>query len=90
MKCSICGSENVKIKREKQGEIKGTKRKSKSIYSNHNAIWWLCIGWLILICDISTLGLFHLLSFRNEGNTSLWHTVAICQKCGNTWETSAK
>jgi len=91
MKCPICGCEDVKIKREKIGEIQGGgSRKKKGIYSNRSAMWWICIGWFILSLDICTFGLFHLLSSskENNGTTGLWHTVAICQGCGHTWETS--
>ena len=88
MTCPKCNSEKVKIKREKTGEVSG--RYSKK----HGTTWWLCVGWWLVLLDIGALGIFHSMFWRKSkkanGKASLWHTVAICQDCGHTWETAEK
>lgn len=87
MTCPSCNSEKVKIKREKTGEVSG--RYSKK----HSVTWWLCIGWWLIMLDICTFGIFHSVFWgkkKANGRASLWHTVAICQNCGHTWETAEK
>lgn len=86
MTCPKCNSTKVTVKREKTGEVQG--RYSKK----HGTVWWICIGWWLVTLDICTLGIFHSVFFKNSkgpnGKASLWHTIAICQDCGHTWETS--
>ena len=87
MTCPNCNSEKVKIKREKTGEVSG--RYSKK----HGVVWWFCVGWWLVMLDICTFGIFHSVFWgkkKANGMASLWHTVAICQNCGHTWETAEK
>lgn len=88
MMCPKCNSENVKVRREKTGEVQGTYTKKKK----HGAVWWICVGWWLVLLDICTLGIAHLFIKKKgtRGTASLWHTVAVCQDCGYTWETADK
>lgn len=98
MLCPKCNCENVKIHREKIGNVSG----NKGVYAKkkHGILYWTFVGWWIWILhiysDILTLGYTRRKRKQNSihqvgsyhQTDSLWHTVAICQNCGYTWETS--
>ncbi len=75
MKCSKCGSDNVKVTLEQTG--------GKTRTRNTGCLWGL--GRLMLI--FCTCGLWLLVGRRKKtSNTSFKNkTVAICQNCGNKW-----
>ena len=96
MRCSKCGSEKIKISREKVGyeTVSGTVTTRR-----HGILYWIFIGswmWAVwLFLDICTLGWTYRMRKRkntivtNDSRVSHYRTVAICQECGNTWTTDS-
>ena len=82
MICEKCGSNNVTVQVINESQL---------VNKHHGILWWLFVGWWwlfvkwmiftlpALICKIFGIGKRHKIK-------NIKKTMAVCQKCGNTWE----
>lgn len=97
MNCTKCNSNNIVYEREAAGTLEESESRHVS-KGRHKLIYTLFIGWWVgLLKFYLTFGLslfFRKKKGKAKTNTksvskTLYRTVAVCQNCGNTWETES-
>lgn len=87
-RCPKCGGTNVTFVREQAGTFGGSAFRAANV--GHGCLYWLFIGWwwrpIRFICYGWFLDLFKFFGFGVNASVSKNRTVAVCQRCGNTWK----
>ena len=79
--CPKCGSHEVQISTVNEVKLKN---------QHHSVFWWLFIGWWWvpvkwLYLTIPAL-VFKLFGNKKQKAINKYKTIAVCQRCGNSWE----